>query len=70
MISDIGAAIGLWRLCVSLAVLDIKLRYRGSVLGHIPTLSVCVAAVIYAALITAAAFWLFARARGRLAFWV
>ena len=43
---------------------------RAPLLGHIPTLSVCVAAVIYAALITAAAFWLFARARGRLAFWV
>ena len=30
---DLFAALGMWRLCWSLAVLDIKLRYRGSVLG-------------------------------------
>jgi len=31
--ADLVAALGMWRLCGSLAMLDIKLRYRGSVLG-------------------------------------
>lgn len=30
---DVGEALGLWRLCWTLAELDIRVRYRGSVLG-------------------------------------
>jgi lipopolysaccharide transport system permease protein len=52
---DVGAAIGQWRLCAVLAWLDIKLRYRGSVLGPFwLTLStaamVAAMGVLYAAL--------------------
>jgi len=32
-LQDIGGAAKLWRLCLKLAWLDIKLRYRGSILG-------------------------------------
>ena len=32
-IADVVEATGLWRLCWTLAWLDIRLRYRGSILG-------------------------------------